>query len=53
MDKDGDDYTIVMSLREIKVDDVSSHINSSKGEKAANIDFVVNSGRKCYITKYM
>ena len=26
---------------------------SSKGEKAANIDFVVNSGRKCYITKYM
>ena len=26
MDKDGDDYTIVMSLREVKVNDVSGHL---------------------------
>ena len=26
MDKDDDDYTIVMSLREVKVDDVSGHL---------------------------
>ena len=26
MDKDDEDYTIVMSLREVKVDDVSGHL---------------------------
>ena len=26
MDKDNDDYTLVMSLREVEVDDVSGHL---------------------------
>ena len=50
MDKDVD-YTIVMSLREVKVDGVSGHLCASIN--AANIDFVVNSGRKCYIANYI